>query len=107
VRDVVWTIYPKQTLSQLIRVGANQFTNKDVQKAFKISAQGARNRIRTWEECGAVKQIGTKPSESDAGGAPAHQYAIADPRILRLVERELYDPEALIEAPIENDEVEP
>lgn len=104
IKDRLWTIYNNKILSQILRLGLPTFTNKDVQTAFRISVQGARNRIRNWEVSGAVKLSGTISSSSDAGGAPSNQYSIADPRILRMLERRLFDAEVLTEVAMGEDE---
>jgi hypothetical protein len=48
IKNVVWTVYDRKNLSEILRLGMQRFINKDVQTAFKISDQGARNRIRNW-----------------------------------------------------------
>lgn len=105
VRDVLWTVYDNRILSQILRFNLSPFTNKEVQQAFRISPAGARGRIQSWEACGAVSLSGTRAPEGDAGGKPANEYSIADPRILRMAERNLYDPEKLTEAPLDADEL--
>lgn len=104
VRDVLWNIYDSKILSQILRFDRPEFTNKEVQKAFKIEAPSARGRIQSWEACGAVHLKGTRAPEGEMGGKPSNEYAIADPRILRMASRKLYDPDKLTEAPI-NDEI--
>ena len=99
VSDVIWSIYDRIVLSQVLRLGKTVFINKDLQEAFKISPPGATNRIVKWEACGAVKLTGTRAAEGAVGGKPSNEYSIADPRIVRLAERNLYDPNALTEAP--------
>lgn len=96
VKNVVWTLYDKKNLSEILRFGKERFLNKDVQAFFKMSDQGARNRIRNWVTCGAVRQSGTNVGENDAGGKPANVYTIADPRILFMLENKLFDSESLI-----------
>lgn len=53
-----------------------------------------------------MKLVGTKSADSEIGGAPSNQYGIADPRIVRMLDRRLYDPEVLIEAELEGDDEE-
>lgn len=101
VRNVVWTIYDKKILSEILRLGRQRFINKDVQELFRISDQGARNRIRNWIASGAVRQAGTTAGETETGGKPANVYTIADPRIALMMERNLFDGNSLIvEAPV-------
>ena len=99
IQNVIWSIYPRDVLSQLIRLGQQRFINKDVQEKFKISAPGATNRIGKWSECGAVRLRGTRAAEGGAGGKPANEYEISDVRIDRMIQNELYDSAQLTEAP--------
>lgn len=98
VQDVIWRLYERDILSQILRLEKSTFINKDVQQAFKLSPPGATNRIKKWEACGAVKLTGTRSAEGQGGGKPANEYAISDPRIMRLASRKLYDPNDLTEA---------
>lgn len=103
VSDVIWGVYEKDVLSQIIRLGKIKFINKEVQSAFKLSAPGATNRIGKWENSGAVSLTGKREAEGGAGGKPSNEYSVNDPRITRLVTRGLYDERNLTEAPIEGD----
>jgi hypothetical protein len=87
VIETIGTWYSDKLLQQVLRLGEVSFVNKDVQSKFKISDQGARKKIQTWEDVGLVKQEGTLPS--DAGGKPVHRYVVADPRVARMIERRL------------------
>lgn len=104
VSDVIWSIYDKDILSQLLRLDKQKFINKEVQQAFKISAPAATNRIVKWEQCGAVTQSGKREAEGGGGGKPSNEYSLADQRIVRLATRRLYDENALTEAPIITEE---
>ncbi|WP_241418549.1 hypothetical protein [Acidiphilium multivorum] len=104
IKNVVWTVYDRKNLSEILRLGMQRFINKDVQTAFKISDQGARNRIRNWISAGAVRQAGTTAGESETGGKPANVYTISDPRISIMLERSLYDRDALIVEAVVDDE---
>lgn len=104
VSDVIWSIYDKEILSQILRLNKSTFINKEVQAAFKISAPAATNRIVKWQDAGAVSLSGKREAEGGVGGKPSNEYSIADPRIVRLMERKLYDEQILTEAPIETDE---
>lgn len=64
-----------------------RFVNKDVQAAFRISDQGARVKIKNWEDAGIVRQDGTVPSE--AGGKPVYRYVVSDAKVERIIERRL------------------
>lgn len=85
--DTIGTWYNNDVLQQIYRLGKENFVNKDVQSLFKISDQGARNKIRGWEDMQVVKKKGTIPS--DAGGKPVTLYEVADPRIVRIINKEL------------------
>lgn len=85
--DTIGTWYDSDVLQQIYRLGKESFVNKDVQGLFKISDQGARNKIRGWEDMRVVKKKGTAPS--DAGGKPVTLYEVADPRIVRIINKEL------------------
>ncbi|KMW56394.1 hypothetical protein AIOL_001346 [Candidatus Rhodobacter oscarellae] len=104
VSDVIWSVYDKEVLSQILRLNKSTFINKEVQAAFKISAPGATNRIVKWQDAGAISQSGKREAEGGVGGKPSNEYSIADPRIVRLMERKLYDEKVLTEAPIEAEE---
>lgn len=98
--DTIGTWYDSGVLQQIYRLGKENFVNKDVQNLFKISDQGARNKIKGWEDMQIVKKKGTTPS--DAGGKPVTLYEIADPRIIRIINKEL-DPAVGFSELSEND----
>jgi hypothetical protein len=79
--------FPKKQLDQVLRVGKVKFVNKDVQQIYKIGDQGARVKIKTWQDAGLVKQDGTLPSEE--GSKQAYLFAVADARIKRIINRRL------------------
>ncbi len=81
--------YPKELLQQVLRVGKTNFINKDVQQIFKIGDQGARVKIKNWEDSGLVSKDGT--AANDIGAKQAYKYVVADPRIARIIERRLDD----------------
>lgn len=54
--DTIGTWYDNDVLQQIYRLGKDNFVNKDVQNLFKISDQGARNKIRGWEDMQVVKK---------------------------------------------------
>lgn len=97
VKDVLWNVYDGKTLSQVIRLGKVKITNKDVQNEFKFGPNPARNRVRNWEDVGLIRLTGTRAAEGDAGGKPANEYTIADSRVVRMMQRRLYDPATLAE----------
>ena len=63
VSDVIWNVYDKEVLSQILRLNKSTFINKEVQAAFKISAPSATNRIVKWQEAGAITQSGKRKVE--------------------------------------------
>lgn len=79
--------FPANPLQQVFRLGKTTFVNRDVQAYFKIGDQGARVKIKGWEDAGLVRQSGTSPSEM--GGKPVYLYAIADARVKRIIEGKL------------------
>jgi hypothetical protein len=101
VSDVIWSMYDKDVLSQILRLNRSTFINKEVQAAFKISAPSATNRIVKWQDAGAITQTGKREAEGGVGGKPSNEYSIADPRIRRLSEKKLYDEKVLTEAPVD------
>jgi hypothetical protein len=101
VSDVIWSLYDKDVLSQILRLDKTTFINKEVQQAFKISAGGATNRIVKWQDSGAITLSGKREAEGGVGGKPSNEYSIADPRIERLASRRLYDEKVLTEASID------
>lgn len=79
--------FPKNLLQQVLRVGKAKFVNKDVQQIFKIGDQGARVKIKNWQDAGLVVQDGTLPSGE--GSKQAYRFSIADARIERIIARNL------------------
>jgi hypothetical protein len=83
------SLYPKQVLQQVSRINQIQFTNSDLQTVFKSGAQMVRNRIKKWQDCGIVGQIGSRPAQGGQQGRDAILYAVIDSRIHRLISRSL------------------
>jgi hypothetical protein len=79
--------FKDRPLKEVLRMGKTSFVNKDVQQVFKIGAQGARAKIKNWEDYGLVHQSGTTPSE--AGGKPAYLFEVVDARVARIIDRKL------------------
>lgn len=86
-KETIGSWFDEKPLQQVYRLGKTSFVNKDVQSAFRIGDQGARVKIKGWEDAGLVKQSGTLPSE--AGGKQVYRYIVADPRVDRIIERKL------------------
>jgi hypothetical protein len=91
VTNTVSLMYDEKMLNQIYRLKSIKFTNKDVQGIFRIKSNSARNKIRTWEEAGVVKQTGTTAAEGDLGGKPSYEYTVVEARIARVVARSLVE----------------
>lgn len=76
-------------LQQVLRLGQVSFVNSDVQFAFKIGDQGARNKIKVWQDAGLVVQNGT--AQSELGGKHVFRFQVADARVERIITRRLVD----------------
>lgn len=85
--ETIGSWYSKAPLQQVLRLGKTSFINKDVQNTFKIGDQGARVKIKGWEDTGLVRQNGTTPSET--GGKQSYRYEVADSRVKRIICRNL------------------
>lgn len=83
------SLYPKQVLQQVSRINQLQFTNSDLQPIFKSGAQIVRNRIKKWQDCGIVGQVGSRPAQGGQQGRDAFLYAVIDSRVHRLISRSL------------------
>lgn len=89
VVETIGGFFADKQLQQVLRLGRTSFVNKDVQGAFKISDQGARAKIKNWEDIGLVRQKGTQAPSGELGGQPAYRYVIEDARIARIISRKL------------------
>lgn len=87
--EAVRRMFDRVHLQQLSRLRLQTFINKDVQAAFRINAESARNRIRSWVDAGIVTQTGSRQAEGSAGGKPWYEYSITDLRVKRLITRDL------------------
>jgi len=85
--ETIGAWFSSKVLQQVLRLGRNEFVNRDVQSVFKIGDQGARVKITNWEDSGLVRQDGTMPSE--LGGKPVYRYTVADARARRIIDRKL------------------
>jgi hypothetical protein len=83
VVETIGSWFPEKQLQQVLRLGLSSFVNKDVQSAFKIGDQGARVKIKSWEDVGLVRQSGTVPSE--LGGKQVYRFVVADARVERII----------------------
>jgi hypothetical protein len=87
--EAVRRMFDRVHLQQLSRLRLQTFINKDVQAAFRINAESARNRIRSWVDAGIVTQTGSRQAEGGVGGKPWYEYSITDLRVKRLITRDL------------------
>jgi hypothetical protein len=85
--ETIGSWFTNKQLQQVLRLGKTSFVNKDVQSAFKIGNQGARVKIKNWEDAGLVRQSGTMPSE--LGGKQVYRFVISDARVERIIARKL------------------
>ena len=69
-----------------IEQGRSSAELKDVQGLTRQSAQTARSRIDKWLSDGLIKADGTRPT---GAGPPVDQFAIRDPRVSRMLARNL------------------
>lgn len=81
--------FDRKALQQIARLKLVSFINRDVQQAFRINDQSARNRIRGWADSGIVSQTGSRSAEGGGAGKPSHEYSVIDFRVKRMVQREL------------------
>ena len=93
-REHAENAYDPLVVQRLLRLGKTEFTNRDVQAAFKINQQSARGKLVAWKDAGIVAQIGTRPS-GEAGGKPAYEFGIVDRRMQRVVSKQLVSISAL------------
>lgn len=91
VTETIGGFFPDKFLQQVLRLGRKSFVNRDVQAAFKIGDQGARVKIKIWEDVGLVRQSGTQATASESGGKPAYRFVIADARVERIIDRKLVE----------------
>lgn len=87
VIETINSWYSEKSLKQILRLGKQFFVNRDVQAKFKISDQGARVKIQGWVDAGIVRQDGTVASETV--GKPAYRFVVDDPRVSRIINRQL------------------
>ena len=73
-------IVPRGTdLDQLRRVGTPTFTvNRLANDIFRITTQGARNKVQNWMAAGFAVKIGELPNK---GNRPLHLYGVTDLRL--------------------------
>ncbi|WP_197461751.1 hypothetical protein, partial [Acetobacter malorum] len=107
VKDRIKSVYDPKILAQIYRLASIRFTNKDIQAKFKINAQSARNKIKSWEDLGLVHQTGTRAADGEQGGKPSYEYSILDGRVSRIISRHLISLENYEEDMTEGGEIEP
>lgn len=74
-------------VEQLTKLKALSFVTKDVASRFRISNPAARSKIDQWIEMGLVEHTGSQVGPS--GGRPVDQFEVSDPRLQRIIERNL------------------
>ena len=85
--DSVSNLGVTTSVEQLTKLRALHFVTKDVAARFRISNPAARSRIDQWVENGLVEYAGSQVGP--AGGRPVDQFEVADPRLQRIIERDL------------------
>ena len=72
-------LYPA-FISDIKKVGDATFTIAKISAdVFRFTAQAGRNKVRNWQDAGAVFQSGELPSP---GNRPSNLYSIRDPRLV-------------------------
>lgn len=74
-------------VEQLTKLKALSFVTKDVAARFRISNPAARSKIDQWIEMGLVEYAGSQVGPS--GGRPVDQFEVSDPRLQRIIDRNL------------------
>jgi len=83
---VVGEIYGDVIAKDLQKVGRELFTtNYIANDVFKISSQGARNKITSWMNTGIVQMVGTVTV--DGSKKPVNFYCVIEPAAVRLIHR--------------------
>lgn len=80
-------VVPENILRDLQKLHRLDFTVSSVVNVFKITANGARAKIKTWLNTGAVKYINDIRERGTA--KPVHHYAVVDSRIAKTICSEL------------------
>lgn len=70
----------------IAKMGQTNFVTRDVQGLIRQSAQSARGRIDKWLGDRLVRSSGTRPM---GAGRPVDEFAVLDPRALRVLSRKL------------------
>lgn len=76
-----------EVANQIAKVRAVRFATRDVASRFGKGPQAARARIDTWVQTGLVRYDGSE--SGPLGGRPVDYFEVDDPRVRRLIERNL------------------
>ena len=68
-------LFKESVIRDIQRTKKCDFTIKNVAAAFRISSPAAVNKVRSWEDAGAVISLGT--IQETAGAKPSNHYGIA------------------------------
>jgi hypothetical protein len=88
-RERVSNIFPLEQIRSLLQLPTETFTSHTVEQRYKISQPGASTKIKGWQDNGLVERIDDTPSET-GGSRKVHQYKVRDPRLSRIISRNLH-----------------
>lgn len=73
--------------NQIAKVKSFEFSTSDVASRFGIGSQAARARIESWQQTGLIEY--SESRVGPGGGRPVDFFAVTDPRLRRVIERNL------------------
>ncbi len=76
-----------EVANQIAKVGAVRFATREVASRFGKGQQAARARIDTWVQTGLLRYAGSE--SGPLGGRPVDYFEVEDPRVRRVIERNL------------------
>lgn len=76
-----------KAVEQIAKLKAKTFVTKDVSDRSRIGKQAARGKIDLWIKAGLVEYSYSEVGPS--GGRPVDQFVVSDPRLLRIIDRNL------------------
>lgn len=87
-RDRVYNLYKKSRTSRIAQMTKCYFTYKTVEESCNIGYQSALQQVGRWVDEGVARRIEDLPSAGP--GKPSHQFQFSDPRLVRVIERNLW-----------------
>lgn len=76
-----------QMADQIAKIKSFEFATSDVASRFGIGPQAARARIDQWQGAGLIEYSESRVGQG--GGRPVDYFAVTDPRLRRVIERNL------------------